>query len=160
MTSAALNIIASYFVKQPVKTDIVPERKVLYANYELKDVDAEILSEGLSEYMRREKPYLNPSLSLKDFAVAMDTYSHYITQVLNTIFNQSFYDFVNQYRIEEAECQLADPLKAKFTILAIAYDCVFKKATFLIAFLKKKRHNTNGVQTHYLAMICMSHINL
>jgi len=129
---------ADFFV-QPVTTDATSERKFAYANYGLKNSDADILSDRLSMYMECEKPYLNPTLSLKDLATAMDTYSHYITQILNTVFNHNFHDFVNQYRVEEAERQLADPSNAKLTILAIAYDCGFNsKATFNRVFKEKK----------------------
>ena len=131
---------AAIFIKQPTETDNVPEEhKVAYTNYGLKGPEAEILSGRLRKYMEQEKPHLNPALSLKDFALAMDTYPHYITQVLNTIFNQNFYDFVNHYRIEEAERQLADPSKKNLTILAIAFDCGFNsKATFNRVFKEKK----------------------
>ena len=124
----------------PQKVDVVTaERKVAYANYGLKGLEVERLSERLREYMEQKRPYLNPILSLKDLAEAMDTYPHYVTQVLNTVFNQSFYDFVNQYRIEEAERQLTNPSNAKLTILAIAYDCGFNsKATFNRVFKEKK----------------------
>jgi len=129
------------FIKQPLKINSIPENKPAYTNYGLRSLDAEKLSEKLNEYMESEKAYLNPDLSLKDLAVAMGTYTHYITQVLNTIFNQNFYDFVNRYRIEEAEYQLIDPQKANFTILAIAFDCGFNsKATFNRVFKGK-----NGV---------------
>ena len=131
-------IHALFFRKLPPKIDNAPDHKLAYSNYGLRSSDAVKLSEKLSEYMEREKPYLNPTLSLRDLATAMDTYSHYITQVLNTVFNQKFYDFVNRYRVEEAERQLIDPLKANFTILAIAYDCGFNsKATFNRVFKEK-----------------------
>jgi len=89
--------------------------------------------------MKQEKPYLNQSLSLKDLAKSMDVYPHYITQVLSTITQQNFYDFVNQYRIEEAERLFTSPSKSKYTILSIAYDCGFNsKATFNRVFKEKK----------------------
>ena len=127
------------FVKPPLKIEDNAVSKVSYSNYGLKQTEAEKLSERLNEYMKNEKPYLNPSLSLKDFAKAMNTYPHYITQVLNTVLNQNFYDFVNEYRIEEAERQLTAPSKSKFTILSIAFDCGFNsKATFNRVFKEKK----------------------
>ena len=127
------------FIEQSLNFYNNHDRKITYSNYGLKDEDAKKLSEKLCIYMMKEKPYLNQSLSLKDLAKAIDTYPHYITQVLNTIFNKNFYDFVNQYRIEEAERQLKSSSKAKFTILSIAYDCGFNsKATFNRVFKDKK----------------------
>lgn len=109
-----------------------------YSNYGLKDTEAIILAENLKEVMQTQKLYLNQELSLKDLAKSIDTYTHYITQILNSYFNQNFYDFVNQYRVEEAERLLLDPSKSNFTILAIAYECGFNsKAPFNRAFKKK-----------------------
>ena len=131
---------AAVFIKQPVEEGNVTERKIVYTdNYGLKGPEVEKLSERLREYVEREKPYVNPTLSLKDLAMAMDTYPHYITLILNTVFNQNFYDFINHYRVVEAEHQLIDPSKAKLTIVAIAYDCGFNsKATFNRVFKEKK----------------------
>lgn len=109
-----------------------------YENYGLKQPDAISLSEQLKKYMETEKPYTNIDLNLKDLASALDTYPHYITQVLNTVFNQNFYDFVNTYRIEEAQKRLTDTQFKNLTILAIAYDCGFNsKSTFNRIFKQK-----------------------
>lgn len=134
---------AGNFIKQSV--DIVSEEEVelhqaLASNAQLlQDQDSIILSQKLKKYMLDEKPYLNPTLSLKDLAAAMDTYPHYITRILHSTFNQNFYDFVNHYRVQEAERQLAEPSKNNLTILAVAYDSGFNsKATFNRVFKEKK----------------------
>jgi len=109
-----------------------------YANYGLKQDDATHLSEKLTHYMQNEKPYLTMALTLKDLASALDTYPHYITQVLNTVFNQNFYDFINNYRIEEVKERLKDSRYKNLTVLAIAYDCGFNsKSTFNRIFKQK-----------------------
>jgi AraC-like DNA-binding protein len=109
-----------------------------YINYGLKQDEAISLSEKLKKYMENEKPYTNMDLTLKDLASALDTYPHYITQVLNTVFNQNFYDFINTYRIEEMQKRLHDPQFKNLTILAIAYDCGFNsKSTFNRIFKQK-----------------------
>ncbi|WP_294081440.1 helix-turn-helix domain-containing protein [Proteiniphilum sp. UBA5384] len=109
-----------------------------YENYGLKQEDAISLSEQLKNYMETEKPYTNIDLNLKDLAAALETYPHYITQVLNTVFNQNFYDFINTYRTEEAQRRLIDPQFKKLTVLAIAYDCGFNsKSTFNRIFKQK-----------------------
>lgn len=77
-------------------------------------------------------------LTLKDLASALDIYPHYITQVLNTVFNQNFYDFINNYRIEEVKERLRDSQYRNLTVLAIAYDCGFNsKSTFNRIFKQK-----------------------
>lgn len=126
------NILAG---NQPQVPD---EKEKSYTNYGLKEDDAVILSEQLKRYMETDKPYTNIDLSLKDLALALNTYPHYITQVLNTVFNQNFYDFINTYRIEEAKKRLLEVDYKNLTILAIIYDCGFNsKSTFNRIFKQK-----------------------
>lgn len=109
-----------------------------YINCGLKRADAILLSEKIKVYMESEKPYTNIDLTLKDLACVLDTYPHYVTQVLNTVFNQNFFDYVNTYRVEEAQKRLLDPEFKNLTILAIAYDCGFNsKSTFNRIFKQK-----------------------
>lgn len=116
----------------------IKEETPSYANYGLKQNEAFSLSEKLKTYMQEEKPYINMDLTLKDLASALDTYPHYVTQVLNTVFNQNFYDFINTYRIDEIQKRLDDPQYKNLTILAIAYDCGFNsKSTFNRIFKQK-----------------------
>lgn len=109
-----------------------------YANYGLKQDDAVSLSGKLKIYMETEQPYINMDLTLKDLATALDTYPHYITQVLNTVFNQNFYDFINTYRVEEVQRRLLDPQFKNLTILAVAYDCGFNSKSSFNRIFKQK----------------------
>ncbi|HJD75796.1 MAG TPA: AraC family transcriptional regulator [Bacteroides reticulotermitis] len=144
MTITGLKSIGSVnFIIHPTAANEEPEQTSQqqsspYTNYGLKDAEAEKLATKLKEVMLTQKLYLNQELSLKSLAESIDTYPHYITQILNSYFKQNFYDFVNQYRIEEAERMLIDPAKANLTILAIAYECGFNsKATFNRVFKTK-----------------------
>ena len=124
---------------QPTTNEGIPvEKEKSYANYGLKQEEAVLLSQRLKKYMENEKPYTNIDLTLKNLAIALETYPHYVTQVLNTVFNQNFYDFINTYRIEESQKRLLDPQFKNLTILAIAYDCGFNsKSTFNRIFKQK-----------------------
>ncbi|MDR1161880.1 MAG: helix-turn-helix transcriptional regulator [Tannerellaceae bacterium] len=125
-----------------------------YANYGLKQEDAVILSRQLKDYMEKEKPYIQMELTLKSLASALDTYPHYLTQVLSITFHQNFYDFINTYRIEEARQRLVDPQFRNLTILAIAYDCGFNsKSTFNRIFKQK----TGSTPTEYRNKMSHSH---
>lgn len=124
--------------QSPINREIFIEKEKSYANYGLKQEEAVLLSKRLKNYMECEKPYTNMDLTLKDLASALDTYPHYITQVLNTVFNQNFYDFINSYRIDEIQKRLHDPQYKNLTILAIAFDCGFNsKSTFNRIFKQK-----------------------
>lgn len=125
------------FIKRPVDNGEKISDET-YANYGLKESDAGILAGKLQHYMETEKPYIHQELCLKDLSVALNVYPHYLTQVLNTVFHQNFYDYVNTYRVEQAKQQLKDPHSANLTILAIAFDCGFNsKSAFNRAFKQK-----------------------
>jgi AraC-like DNA-binding protein len=92
----------------------------------------------LIQYMDNEKPYLNPLLSLNDLAKLVAVPAHHLSQVINSCFNQNFFDFINSYRIKESQRLLADKNNGKRTILEVLYETGFNsKSVFNTAF---KRH--------------------
>ena len=55
----------------------------------------------------------------------------YLSQVINDILGQNFYDFINSYRVNEAIKQLENPSGSKKTVLEILYYAGFNsKSTF------------------------------
>ena len=113
-------------------------KKNTYQNNGLKENDALNIAEDLKKYMEVEKPYLNMDLDLDELARNLNAYPHYITQILNTIFNQNFYEFINSYRIEEAKAELINPKNNNLTILAIAYNCGFNSKSSFNRIFKQK----------------------
>ena len=62
---------------------------------------------------------------------------HHLSQILNEKLNQNFFDFVNNYRIQEAKKLLVSPDGGLLTILAIAEEVGFNsKSAFNNAFKK------------------------
>ena len=87
--------------------------------------------------MAFEKPYLDSNLTLKTLADQLSISPNHLSQILNDRRNQSFFDFVNSFRVEEAKQLLKDPQKDRLTILAIAYEAGFaSKSSFNTAFKK------------------------
>lgn len=85
----------------------------------------------LEKAMQAEKLYTRPSLSLADLAEAIDIKPYQLTQILNRILQQSFNDYVNAYRVEEAVRMIESPDYDHYTFLSIAYESGFNsKATF------------------------------
>jgi AraC-like DNA-binding protein len=111
-----------------------------YHNYGLKPADAQLLAEKLKTHMSQHRPYINPDLCLRDLAEQLGVYPHYVTQVLNTLFNQNFYDFVNTYRVEEAKKLLrgGTDKSGKMPILTIAYNCGFNSKSSFNRIFKQK----------------------
>jgi len=97
----------------------------------ISDLKAKKYTETLVKYMQKEKVYLNSELRMQDIAVKLEIPAHILSYILNTNLKQNFYDFVNQYRIEEVKHRLYDLKYNNLTIVAIAFDCGFNsKATF------------------------------
>jgi AraC-like DNA-binding protein len=58
-----------------------------------------------------------------------------VAQVLNEGLAVNFYEFVNEYRVREAQSRIADPRSADQTLLTIAFESGFNsKASFNRAF--------------------------
>lgn len=83
----------------------------------------------LKEFMIREKPYLENKLSLNKLAMELDISTNHLSQVINEQFDCSFFDFINQYRVEEVKDLFNSKKHAHYTILALAFECGFNSKT-------------------------------
>jgi len=93
--------------------------------------------EFLKNYMTTEKPYLNPSLSIRSFSEEIKMNSRDISVLINQNLKQHFFDFINEYRVKEAMKILKNPSKKEFTVLEILYEVGFNsKSSFNTAFKK------------------------
>jgi AraC-like DNA-binding protein len=91
----------------------------------------------LTSYMATQKPYLNPSLTIRNLAEETEMNSRDLSILINQKLNQHFFDFVNEYRIKEAMGILGNPTKKEVTILEILYEVGFNsKSSFNTAFKK------------------------
>ena len=87
--------------------------------------------EDIQDYMLREKPFLNVDFTVYTLAEAVDIPRRNLSQVLNKGLSKNFYQYVNEFRIEEVKSLLKDPNHNKSTILDIALSSGFKsKSSF------------------------------
>ncbi|AQS94474.1 DNA-binding protein [Polaribacter sp. BM10] len=93
--------------------------------------------EKLKFFMETKKPYLNPSLTIRDLAELIKMNTRELSVLINQHLNQHFFDFVNEYRIEEAKEILKNPKEKELTVLEILYQVGFNsKSSFNTAFKK------------------------
>ena len=59
--------------------------------------------EKLEQWMKEEKPYLNPDFRLIDLRTVLPLNRTYLSQLIHTEYDCTFYQYVNTYRIEEAK---------------------------------------------------------
>jgi AraC-like DNA-binding protein len=121
--------------KQPKGPDTDQMGK--YKKSALTSVQAEEILTRLVTVMEHDKPYLEMGLTLPMLADKLGIYHHHLSQVINENLDKSFFDFVNEYRVQETKKVLADPGSERFSILGIAMDAGFNsKSAFYTAFKK------------------------
>jgi AraC-like DNA-binding protein len=92
--------------------------------------------EQLSSYMETEKPYLDGGLILPQLAQQLGISANYLSQIINEQLQVNFYDFINNYRVEEAKRLIRDSA-GRPNVLNIALDSGFNsKSAFYTAFKK------------------------
>jgi len=103
----------------------------------LSNLEARAVFQIINEYMQEHKPYLLPSLSLSDLSAKLDLPSWQISFAINHSANLNFFNFINSFRIKEAQKRLKETTDRKETILEILYDVGFNsKSTFNDVFRK------------------------
>lgn len=91
----------------------------------------------LREVMEAERPYADGGLTLQKLADKLSVPAQHLSQVINERTGQTFSDFVNAYRVEEAKRRLSDPRARHFTVLSIAEEVGFSsKSSFNLVFKK------------------------
>lgn len=127
----------------------ITEPKAKYAGVLLDEAETEQHIEKLMKLMNTGKPYLDADLTLPSLAAMLQIPSHQLSRIINDKLGLNFFDFVNQYRIEEVKAKINDPAFDNLSLLGIAFECgfntksafnrVFKKLTGLTPSEYKKK---------------------
>lgn len=81
-------------VSEPSRTDLTDNR----------------IAQNLERYMNEKRPWLNPTLTLQDMAIALNTNRTYLSRYFNNKLGTTFYDYLNNFRVEYAsEILLSEP---------------------------------------------------
>ena len=118
----------------------IRQRRNKPAKYILSNLEpgqATAFREKLETCMEREKPYLDPRLTLALLAEKLAMPIKHLSQVINEHYGQNFNDFINGYRIRAAMAKLADEKSREDKLLKIAFESGFNsKSAFNAAFKK------------------------
>jgi len=102
----------------------------------LEEQKNEIL-EAIINQMQSEKYFKRSTASLSGLSKAIHQSSHHVSQVINEKVNQSFFEFIASYRVEEAKTILKSDIGKKLTIEEIAERVGYNsKSAFNTAFKK------------------------
>lgn len=101
---------------------------------ELTQKERELLTQ-LKSVMEGEQLFLEPDVNLHTLANKMDLPDRQVSKLLNSGLNQSFFDFINAYRIKHVQSLLKE--QPEMTIMEIMYRAGFNsKSSFNTAFKK------------------------
>jgi len=100
--------------------ELLPFRK--YKKTGLSIALAQDFKVKLTTLMTEDKPYLRNDLRLNDLAALLNISRHHTSQIINENFNLSFFDFINNYRVEDAKKMLLEYKKEDLNINQIAYN--------------------------------------
>lgn len=122
-----------------IKTTIAPI-KLTISKSKNSSLNPEALkrdSDRLHSLMEEQKPYLDFELTLQKLAYQIEMPEKELSLLINHSIGNHFFDFINEYRIEDAKRILANPDKKDLTIIEIVYQVGFNsKSSFYTAFKK------------------------
>jgi len=133
--SSDKNLIEKEEVEQNLqhnKTTTIQQNKTLLKSEELENYFIK-----LTEYLEKEKPYLNEKLSLQDLSVQTKIHQRYLSEIINLKTGMNFFDYINSYRINYFNKILSSNQNQNFTLLGNAFECGFgSKSSFNRAYKK------------------------
>ena len=135
---------------KPVDIQTPEKQTQKYKKSGLDDAMAEEIKTKLIALIENEKPYCDSDLTLNKLAEMLDTSSHNLSEVINTYLGKSYYDFINEYRVEEFKNKLKDPSTRNYNLLSIAFESGFKSKTSFNTIFKK---HTNQTPSEYKATL-------
>ena len=103
----------------------------------LNDEQLDEFSNRLEKAIEDEKVFTENELSLSELSKKINIQPYQLSELISRVYGESFFDFVNRYRIEEIKLRLGDPASDSYSLLGIAMDCGFNsKSSFNTAFKK------------------------
>lgn len=107
-----------------------PEAPVVkYKQVNLTEEDCRALARSLENLMAREKPYLDPKLKLTGLGQMLGAPTYKLSYLFSQHLNQTFYDYVNEYRIREFKALVAAGRHKSYTISTLIEQCGFTSRT-------------------------------
>lgn len=101
------------------------------------DPDLVRLKSELTRLMNEKKPFTDSELNLIKLAGLLNVTPHQLSYIINTGFNENFFQFINKFRVEMAKQLLTTNTLNNYSILGIAFESGFNsKTAFNLTFKK------------------------
>ncbi|WP_103068247.1 helix-turn-helix domain-containing protein [Aquimarina sediminis] len=100
----------------------------------------------LDNYLLQTEAFMSPSFSISKAAIALNVHTRKISLAINTVGQQNFKSFVNNYRIEKSKDLIKNNSIREFSIEGIGNEVGFKSKS---AFYKEFKRRTNSTPLQY-----------
>ena len=141
----AHNILERKVIDELFKKLEAAELRETYTTISMKELADSVLTgdkllahkQNLDELMQSRKEYLRPDLTLPKLAEAVGCSVNNLSQVINSGFGTSFFDYLNRYRIEHARKLLKNSDGQSSAILHTAFTVGFNSNSAFYSAFKK-----------------------
>ncbi len=105
------------------------------------------LFQRIEQQMNTDELYKKNDLTLAEIAQTLEEPINHLSQAINSQTGSTFYNYINQYRIQAFLELLEDPQSKQFTNLALAMECGFNSKSTFNKYFKKY---TGKTPTEYI----------
>jgi AraC-like DNA-binding protein len=113
-----------------------------YQTSSLTKEGAEAIWSDLQQHMENDKPYLQNGLKISDLASQLRISTSHLSETINGYANQSFYEFINHQRIDEAARLMLDESFGHLSVMDIGYQSGFNSNSTFFTYFKKYHGQT------------------
>lgn len=136
--------------EEKVDTEEKDEKSTPYRTTRLSEEECKRLLKKLEIVMKQEKPFINPDLKIKDLAELIGTNAHSMSFLFNQYLHKSYYDYVNEWRVEEFKRIVNEIDITKYTLSGLAEKCGFSSRA---SFFRHFKNHTGQTPAEYLKTI-------
>lgn len=130
--------LANFAEAQTEKAKEVAQPVAKYLTSSLSKSEMEGLYESIQTLFEAELIFQNPELKVQHLAQRLGVSNHNVSQTINQLAQQTFYEYVNSFRVAHFKELLVDPTKSQFTILALGLESGFNSKASLNRVFKQQ----------------------
>lgn len=111
--------------------------RVKYKSNRMSVAECERISGELKKLMETGKPYVNPDLTLADLAMMIDVSTHKMSYYFSQYLHQSYYDYINTFRVNEFKRMATSGEASRYTLSALSAKAGFSSRASFFRYFKK-----------------------
>jgi len=125
--------VGFYSLTQPhiFRVQLSHKEQTILVKDRLKQTEIDTLQRAIKNILERDKVYLESDLSLSRLAIRLNTTNNNLSWILNNVYQKNFYEFINEYRVQDFIRRIENHEHKQLTILSLALESGFNsKSTF------------------------------